>query len=155
MCLGISDATLKQYTLTVLVWEDSSPSRGQSWLIQGSHVNSGPWEALMLAPHPLAPHCCEPGALVALRLCVLPLKSPLIATHHLSKSSLEVLGLGFVSWITPQTALAAAEALLSTPHGLRHNPIKRVTRCYGLLAPLTQQKAMELLLGALVLIGLS
>lgn len=23
----------------------------------------------MLAPHPLTPHCCEPGALIALRLC--------------------------------------------------------------------------------------
>ena len=48
-----------------------------------------------------------------------------------------------------------AEALLSPPRELGKQPSTQgVTRCYRLLAPLTQQKAMELLLGALVLIGL-
>lgn len=110
----------------------------------------------MLAPHPLTPHCCEPGALIALCLCVLPLKSPLIATSHS-----QILPGGSWTWLclmdnTSNSLGCSAEALLSPPRELgTQPPTQRVARCYGLLAPLTQQKATELLLGALVLIGLS
>ena len=49
----------------------------------------------------------------------------------------------------------SAEALLSPPRELGTQPsTQEVARCYHLLAALTQQKAMELLLGAPVLIGL-